>query len=223
MNKSYFITGNDTNVGKTWVTITLMHYFKQQGLSVVGMKPVATGCDLIAGRRQNTDALLMQQYASIPLAYEQINPHAYELPVSPHLADSQNPVDLNNLLVQFNALQKLADIVVVEGAGGWYTPVNATQDMSDLAKLLAIPVILVVAIRLGCINQAKLTYQAIVQSGAVCQGWIGVCVEPEMLMQDENIASINTALKLPLLGILPYQFKADFNVLAKKIKNIEPF
>ena len=157
MQQGYFITGTDTNVGKTWATIALMRYFKNQGKSVAGMKPVASGCFMQNGQLKNEDALLIQQNASLPIDYDLINPYAYEMPVSPHIAGINNPAQLDVLTAKFDILQTLADIVVVEGAGGWYSPINQQQANSDLAKALMLPVIMVVAVRLGCINQARLT------------------------------------------------------------------
>jgi len=217
MEQGYFITGTDTNAGKTWATIALMRYFKQQGKSVAGMKPVASGCFMQDGQLKNDDALLIQENASIKINYDLINPYAYELPVSPHIAGINNPVKLATVVERFNALKELAEIVLVEGAGGWYAPLNDSEDISDLAKSLAIPVILVVAIRLGCINHAKLTWQAIQHSGITCAGWIAVCVDPDMLKLDKNICTIKTALNVPLLGVLPYLVSADFDLLAGQL------
>lgn len=217
MEKGYFITGTDTNVGKTWATITLMHYFKQQDKSVVGMKPVASGCFMRGGQLKNEDALLIQENASSKIAYDLINPYAYELPVSPHIAGINNPVKLATIVTSFNVLKELAEIVLIEGAGGWYTPLNDHEDISDLAKALALPVIIVVAIRLGCINHAKLTWQAIQQSGIPCGGWIAMCVDPDMQKTNENIQTIITALNAPLLGVLPYLASTDFDLLAGKL------
>ena len=251
MERGYFITGTDTDVGKTWATIALMRYFKQQGKTVVGMKPVAAGCTFLCpatndnpvppfekggrsslglvhknncsarehqdGRLKNADALLIQENASVKLDYDLINPYAYELPVSPHIAGVDNPANLAVITERFNTLKTQAEIVVVEGAGGWYAPVNSREDISDLAKTLALPVILVVAIRLGCINHAKLTYQAIRHSGLPCAGWIAVCTNPALLYRDENIQTIKTALPAPLLGVLPFLDSADFDLLASQL------
>ena len=217
MEKGYFITGTDTNAGKTWATIALMRYFKQQGKSIVGMKPVASGCFILDGQLKNEDALLIQENASLKIDYDLINPYAYKLPVSPHIAGINNPANLTTIVERFNTLKELADIILVEGAGGWYAPLNDHEDISDLAKALALPVIIVVAIKLGCINHAKLTYEAIQRSGLPCAGWIAVCVEPDMLKPDENIQTIKTALNVPLLGVLPYVASADFDLLAGRL------
>ena len=215
--QGYFITGTDTDVGKTCATIALMRYFKRQGKTVLGMKPVASGCTLQADELKNADALLIQENASVKVDYQLINPYAYELPVSPHIAGVHNPVKLATIVERFNSLKALADVVIVEGAGGWYAPLNAQDDISDLAKVLALPVILVVGLRLGCINHAKLSYQAIQLSGIACVGWIAVCVDPDLLNRDENIQTITAALPVPLLGILPYQQALDFELLADQL------
>jgi dethiobiotin synthetase len=224
MEQGYFITGTDTNAGKTWATIALMRYFKQQGKTVAGMKPVASGCSFPCaawecqdGQLKNEDALLIQENASLKIDYDLINPYAYQLPVSPNIAGINNPVKLATIVESFNALKELAEIILVEGAGGWYAPLNDHEDISDLAKVLALPVIIVVAIRLGCINHAKLTWQAIQYSGIPCAGWIAVCVDPDMPKPDENIQTIKTALNVPLLGVLPYVASADFDLLAGKL------
>ncbi len=214
MSLGYFITGTDTNAGKTWATIALMRYFKKLGKVVVGMKPVAAGCEL---NNRNEDALLIQANASVHVPYELINSYAYEQPVSPHIAGINNPVEFSKIIDCYAALKEMADVVIVEGAGGWYAPLNAQQDISDLAKSLGLPVILVVGIKLGCINHAKLTYQAIKQSGLVCAGWLAVCVDADMLNTGENIDTIKHLLSAPLLGVLPHTPKTDFDLLAEQI------
>jgi len=218
--QGYFITGTDTDVGKTCATIALMRYFKRQGKTVLGMKPVASGCTLHAGELKNADALLIQENASIVLDYQLINPYAYQLPVSPHIAGVDNPVKLETIVERYNSLKALADIVIVEGAGGWYAPLNAQDGISDLANTLALPVILVVGLRLGCINHAKLSYQAIPLSGLVCAGWIAVSVDPDLLYRDENIQAITDALPVPLIGVLPYQKQLDYDLLADQLKRL---
>lgn len=220
MESGYFITGTDTNVGKTWATIALMRYFKNQGKSVVGMKPVASGCFVQDGQLKNDDALLIQENASLPVDYDLINPYAYPLPVSPHIAGADNPVKLDRLAAEFEILKNLADIVIVEGAGGWRTPLNEREAISDLAILLGLPVIMVVAIRLGCINHARLTYQAIKQSGVNCAGWIAVCTDPDLLSRDQNIQTVKNGVDAPLLGVLPYRDAADFGFFSEQLRNM---
>lgn len=215
---TYFITGTDTEVGKTWATVALMQAFKQQGKSVIGMKPVAAGCN---EQQQNEDALLLQQHASVAVDYALINPYAYQEAVSPHIAGVDNPVVLNKVEDALRLLQAQADTVFVEGAGGWYAPINDQQAISDMAVYLNLPVILVVAIRLGCINHARLTDEAIRASGLKCVGWIANCTDDAMLRRAENIATLEKLLHTPLLGVLPYQEQADLSALAEKLHHAD--
>jgi len=218
MSKAYFITGTDTGVGKTWASVALMRYFQNKGKSAIGMKPVAAGCEWLDGQLKNEDALLMQQHASVDLDYNEINPFAYEEAVSPHLAaDDRHPVQLDGIVQAFNQIKNKSDVIVVEGAGGWFAPLNHEQDIADLAVALKIPVILVVAIRLGCINHARLTFQAVQAANVECAGWIAMCVDPDMQKQAENIATIKNKLTIPLLGALPYMDVVDFDHLAENI------
>jgi dethiobiotin synthetase len=203
MKKSYFVTGTDTNVGKTWATLALMTHFQQQNLSVVGMKPVASGCKKINGAWQNDDALVIQKHSSLSLNYSLINPYAYELPISPHLAGKDNPVDLETIFINFQTLQNLADIVIVEGAGGWYAPLNENETIANLAKMLNVPIILVVSIKLGCINHAQLTFEAIKNANLNCVGWVAVCNDVNFDV-DATIESLKSRLFTPLIGVLPY-------------------
>lgn len=218
MKRGYFVTGTDTNVGKTWATIALMRYFKSRGFTVLGMKPVASGCRMQDGRLKNEDALLIQENGSLPVDYQLINPYAYEAPVSPHIAGIGNPAEFEVLAAKFKLLKTQAEVVFVEGAGGWYSPLNERQANSDLAMALGLPVIMVVAIRLGCINHARLTYQAIQQAGVDCAGWIAVYTSPDVLNGDENIEAVKASLDAPLLGVLPYRVVADFDFFSERLE-----
>ncbi|MEQ1485294.1 dethiobiotin synthase [Methyloglobulus sp.] len=215
MEQGYFITGTDTNVGKTWATVALMHYFRSQGKSVIGMKPVASGCSVRDGVLVNDDALLLQENASLKLDYGLINPYAFTLPVSPHIAGKANPVKLDVIVGLFNSIKEQAQVVLVEGAGGWYSPLNENQDNSDLALALTLPVVMVVAVKLGCINHAKLTYQAIKSCGVSCAGWVAVCVNSNELYVEDNISTVKKRLDVPLLGVLPHTNVPDFEELAR--------
>jgi dethiobiotin synthetase len=223
MEKGYFITGTDTNVGKTWATVTLMEYFKSQGETVIGFKPVASGCQFMNGRWVNEDALLLQKHASFKLDYDTINPYAFELPVSPHIAGKHNPVNLDVVAEKIAVVKNAAKVILVEGAGGWYSPINDKEQNSHLAQILGLPVIMVVGIKLGCINHALLTYHALLEDGIHCLGWIAVCTERNILMTEQIITSVSDRLDVPLLGILPYFPSADFNLLAKNITSLKKF
>lgn len=218
MKRTYFITGTDTNVGKTWATLALMNHFKQQNLSVLGMKPVASGCEKIGDEWKNDDALAIQKNGSFVVDYEIINPFAYELPISPHLAGKENPANFDTILANFQTLQKLADVVIVEGAGGWYAPLTENETIADLAKLLDLPIILVVGIRLGCINHALLTAQVIQNAGLNCVGWLAVCNDTNFECVDLTIESLKERLEIPLLAIFPYSTEIERNkVIISKI------
>ncbi len=217
MKKNFFITGTDTGVGKTCATVALMHYFRQQGQTVLGMKPVAAGCEWLDGQFKNEDALLLQSHASVQLPYTDINPYAFELPVSPHLAAKDNPVKIEKIVENFIAISNKADVVLVEGAGGWFAPLNTEQDIADLAQALNIPIILVIGIKLGCINHAKLTFQAINATHLPCHGWLAVCNDADMQCIVENIETIKKMASAPLLGVLPYMKKIDYKKLASEI------
>ena len=220
MTGGFFITGTDTGVGKTWTTVALMRHLQHQGSSVLGMKSVAAGCTLNDGQWQSADARLLQENGSLAVDYRIINPYALKAPVSPHIAAAEMDctVRLEEILRNYYHLRSLADIVLVEGAGGWYAPLNEHQDIADLAAALELPVILVVAIRLGCINHARLSHQAILASGQFCAGWIAVCSEQNMLAREQNIKTIRHALDAPMLGILPYTHYPDFNFLSKHLQ-----
>lgn len=217
MKKGFFVTGTDTDVGKTWVTLALMHFFKMRGDKVAGMKPIAAGCEWQDGQLKNEDALLIQKNASMVLGYELINPYAYEMPVSPHLAGIHHPVKLDVILNRFEQIKEQADVILVEGAGGWLAPINDQQNIADLSEAIDLPVIVVVAIRLGCINHAMLTIQAIQSANIECAGWIAVCIDPKMLMQLENINTLEKNISAPLLGVLPFMDQLDHKLLASNI------
>jgi len=209
--RGLFITGTDTSVGKTRVTLALMGWLKNLGLTVVGMKPVATGCFIDDGLLCNEDALLLQKNSSVRVPYEKINPYAFELPVSPHIAAraAGRTIDLATIVRQYRELERLADCVLVEGVGGWEVPLDERRKVSDLARALGLPVILVVGLRLGCLNHAFLTYAALARGGVECLGWIANQPGAEFAFLDENIKSLEAELPVPCLGILPYGYREE--------------
>lgn len=219
MTQGYFITGTDTGIGKTWSTVALMQYFKNQGKTVIGMKPVAAGCELLDGLMRNEDALILQEHASIAIAYQAVNPYALTLPVSPHIAARQEGVEisLDVIVDQYAQLKNQVDVILVEGAGGWMVPLSADLDISDLAQCIGLPVIIVVGMRLGCINQARLTFAAIEQSAVQCRGWIASCVERDMPLLDENIQTLRQSTKLPLLAVFPYLDTLNSEYLSQRV------
>ncbi len=219
MHKGFFITGTDTDIGKTWVSVALMRFLKSQGYSVAGMKPVSAGCKWQDGGWQNEDALMLQANSTIKLPYSLVNPYAFELPVSPHLAADGVMIEESVLLQAFSEIKKQTELVCVEGAGGWLVPITMQYDMADLARAMGLPVILVVGIKLGCLNHARLTMQAIESADVECVGWVANCLTPDMTMMDENIATLSEKLSVPLLAVLPFMQTSDFDVLAESFSN----
>ena len=202
----YFITGTDTGVGKTVVTLGLMQYLQQQGVTVAAMKPVAAGCEQTAAVLRNDDAVQLMQQSSISLDYDQVNPYAFEPAIAPHIAASQCGVRIEpeRILRTYSELTDLVDCVLVEGAGGWLVPLNDSATMADLAVQLGLNTILVVGIRLGCLNHALLSAAAIQSSGLKFAGWVANCLPSTRAgAVDENINSLKSRISAPLLGIVP--------------------
>jgi dethiobiotin synthetase len=201
---SIFITGTDTDAGKTVVSVGFIELFKQNGLRVSGMKPIASGCDITVDGLRNDDALKHQKASNVKVAYERLNPYAFRPAIAPHIAAEHESVmiDLSVIKHQFDDIQSQVDSVVVEGAGGWLVPINSTQTMADLAGLLNVPIVLVVGIKLGCINHALLTVNAILQSGCQLLGWVANCPDNNA-QQDAIIATLTTRIGAPCLGVVP--------------------
>ena len=215
MSLSIFITGTDTGIGKTYVSCELLRKFQQQGYTTLALKPLASGCRKTPTGLLNEDAEALQSLSSIKLPYSQVNPFAFEAPIAPHLAARQQQLSLSaKALADSCQNTQLADFTLIEGVGGWQVPLNANETMADFARLLAIPVVLVVGMRLGCLNHALLTASNIQAHGCNLLGWIANCIDRDMLMLEENIESLKQRIKAPLLGISPYQGKlnlaADF-------------
>jgi dethiobiotin synthetase len=207
MAQGYFVTGTDTGVGKTTVSCALLRAFAAQGKRVIGMKPVVAGSE--NGKWPDVEQLIAA--SNISAAREHVNPYAFDPPISPHIAAQQAGIEIDLAVIQhaYQALSNQADIVIVEGAGGFLVPVNQTQNGEDLARALNLPVILVVGMRLGCLNHAMLTAQAIRVAGLPLAGWIANCVDPQMRVLEENIATLEQRLACPLLGVLPFDLEMN--------------
>lgn len=218
MASGFFITGTDTNVGKTWASVALMRALQKQGKVVVGMKPVAAGCEWDQGGWKNQDALYLQKYASKAVDYRHVNPYAFEHPVSPHIACGDVDVRLDLIQREFEHLQRVSECVVVEGAGGWFSPLGCDLNNADLAKALRLPVILVVGMRLGCINHALLASLAIRQARLSFAGWLAVQIDGDMQGLQANLDYLLDRMMAPCLGVLPHLVKPDFDLLANCVK-----
>lgn len=204
--RGYFIAGTDTGVGKTLATCVLLARARADGHRAVGMKPVAAGCAMTPEGPRNEDALALMRYAGVAADYATVNPIALPDPLSPHLAAARAGVaiDLAPVLAAHRRLASMADRVLVEGAGGWLAPLSDTLAMNDLARRLGLPVLLVVGLRLGCLNHAQLTARAIAADGLRLAGWIGSRIDPDMACVAENIETLRRRLPAPCLGVLPW-------------------
>lgn len=206
MVQRFFVTGTDTEIGKTTIAAGLLHAARQQGLSTAAVKPVAAGCDNTAEGLRNEDALALQAECAPPLDYPLINPVALAPPIAPHLAAREAGVELEvGVLAEacLKVFQRAADLTLVEGAGGWRVPLNDEQTLADLAVALKMPVIMVVGLRLGCINHALLTAEAIAADGLQLAGWVANQVDEHMDRQQPNLETLKTLLKAPCLGVVP--------------------
>ena len=211
MTRGVFVTGTDTGIGKTLVSASLLAALHAGGQRAVGMKPVASGCASTPHGLRNDDALtLLTQSCGSP-DYALINPFALKEPIAPHLAarDAGIAITLDAIDAAFATLSTNTDCVVVEGVGGWSVPLSDTLMQRDLVKSLKLPVLLVVGVRLGCINHALLSERAIDADGCELIGWIGNCVDQDMLRVDENIATLRERLSAPCLGLLPFAMDRD--------------
>lgn len=216
----FFLTGTDTDCGKTFISAALLQAAAAQGFTTLGLKPVAAGCQLTADGLRNDDALILQANSSLPLSYAEVNPVALPMPCSPHIAAAAAGVRVSiDQLVGYcrGALGHRADFALIEGAGGWRVPLNEREALSALPKALATPVILVVGVRLGAINMALLTVEAILRDGLTIAGWVANCVQPEMLAVEENIATLQRLLPAPCLGVIPWQPGATPPQIAKQL------
>ena len=206
MSKGFFITGTDTGIGKTTVTLALLRALKQQGYTVAGMKPVSAGCRKTPQGLRNDDAEQLQRESSIEIPYDTINPFAYDPPIAPHIAAAQSgrPIDIAQVTAAYQRIAAQVDVVLVEGAGGWAVPINDWLSMADVAKALNLPVVLVSGIRLGCLNHTLLTHAAIEASGCACAGWIANHLCPPDSVTESNVRYLRQALPIAYLGAIAF-------------------
>ena len=211
-----FVTGTDTEIGKTAASTALLHALRRRGLRAVGMKPVASGSHDPGQGLRNDDALALQAASLQVPDYADLNPYALRQPLAPELAAAEDGVhiELAPIVAAFERLRAQADVVVVEGVGGWLAPLSAQLDQRDLVRALRLPVVLVVGMRLGCVNHARLTAQSLQASGVDCVGWIGNHIDPSMQRQDENFATLQQRLPMPCWGRLPHLPEAGGEALS---------
>ncbi len=206
MTAGFFITGTDTGCGKTEVTLGLMYKLQQAGFNVQGLKPVAAGAEQTPQGLCNEDALRIQQQCSLEIPYQQVNPFVYAPPIAPHLAaeEAGRDIDIAVIMSAFWQLVGKSDQVIVEGAGGWRVPIGGDMTLADLAVMLNLPVILVVGMKLGCINHAILTAESIRQAGLTLHGWVANQIDPDMQAREGNLKTLRQWLPAPCLGEIPY-------------------
>lgn len=211
MQTNLFITGTDTEIGKTFVACALLEALKGQGVKAVGYKPVAAGVALINGRYINEDADRLQHAGSPGFSIEEINPVCLTSPIAPHLAAEEQGTMINRatLLRGYEHIAARAERVIVEGVGGFRVPLGDSYDTAMLAQDLGLPVVLVVGLRLGCINHALLTAEAVVARGLSLYGWIGNTVSPRMSAMEGNLRALTQRIAAPCLGVIPHMEQPD--------------
>ena len=220
MTRGCFVTGTDTEIGKTLISSALIHVFRKKGMTAIGMKPVAAGTTERHGRLINDDVEALVAASSVKADRNLVNPYLFNDPIAPHIAaaDEKRTIDHGHIIDCYQQLAAIADMVVVEGVGGFRVPLGNRFDTADLACRLALPVVMVVGMRLGCINHALLTAEAIQSRDLVCIGWVANQVDPEMQRQAENIAALESLLDIPRLGTVEYLFPPDPIAAASRLR-----
>jgi dethiobiotin synthetase len=209
--RNLFVTGTDTGVGKTLVSAALLRSFRQRGLRVAGMKPVASGCERTPDGLRNDDARMLQAEATGTHPYAAVNPFAYEPAIAPHVAAAEAgiPIDLQTIETSYRLLAADSELVIVEGAGGWLVPLAGRSTLAELAARLELDVVLVVGLRLGCLNHAFLTAEAIAARGLRLAGWVANTIDPQYERLAANLATLDEYLPAPRLGLVPHGAPGD--------------
>ncbi|MCQ3828584.1 dethiobiotin synthase [Microbulbifer elongatus] len=216
MTRTFFVTGTNTEVGKTYTTAALLQAAKEQGLKTAAVKPVASGCEQTPAGLRNSDALTLMEAMTEEMPYEQVNPIALEPAIAPHIAamEAGRRLDPSRLVgICRGVMSNKSDLVLIEGAGGWRVPLAPRQFLSDLPRALELPVIMVVSMELGCINHALLTAEAIHRDGLKLAGWVANFVrtpKAEMPRADENLMTLRAILPAPCLGELDFDASGDY-------------
>jgi dethiobiotin synthetase len=214
-----FVTGTDTGVGKTRVAVALCRAFAARGARVAAMKPVASGCGATAAGLRNADALALQAAITVRASYADLNPYAFAPPIAPHLAarEAGTVIDFEVLDRAYERLCLQSDVLIVEGAGGWRVPLDAERDFADLAARWELQVVVVVGLRLGCLNHALLTTEAIERRGLPVYGWVANAVDPDFERAADNIATLRARFSAPCLAVLGFAPDADREAVARAL------
>ncbi|WP_396588852.1 dethiobiotin synthase [Bermanella sp. R86510] len=220
--QQFFIAGTDTDAGKTLVASGLLNKAKQQGLKTLGLKPVAAGCEQTEAGLRNSDALALIEQSTEKLMYEQVNPIALEPAIAPHIAAQLNrkPLGAERItgLLRGVLMINRADFTLIEGAGGYRVPLNPRETLADTVQELKLPVILVVGMKLGCLNHALLTVEAIERDGLKLAGWIANQIDPQMEAYEENLNTLHAMIQAPCLGTVPYITSPSAETVASHLK-----
>ena len=214
-SKTFFITGTDTDAGKTFAACALLQAANKRGLTTAAVKPIAAGGIPVDGDMENLhndDALLLQKLCTVSLRYEEVNPLCLEQAIAPHIAAQQQGVKIQAQALANHCktiMDKNADLMLIEGAGGWVVPLNPSEFVGDIVKILKIPVILVVGMKLGCLNHALLTVKAIQEEGLVLHGWIANQLDPEMPVFKENLDTLQKKITAPLIATIPWAYDIE--------------
>lgn len=216
MTRAYFITGTDTDIGKTQATCALLAHAAQDGLRAIGLKPVAAGTDADG---ENEDVRRLMAASNVALDARTVNPWLLTNPLSPHIAARRAGVEItvDPIIDSFRTAMSDADLVLVEGVGGLYAPLSDALSQPDLIRALDLPVILVIGLRLGCLNHALLTLEALRQEGCRLSGWVGNRIDPAFAAPEDNIATLQERMNAPCLGILPFAPAASPAQLASAV------
>lgn len=215
-----FVTGTDTEIGKTVVASGLVRAGANEGLKSVGLKPVAAGCGFQDGKLVNDDALQLIKSSNVELSYDIVNPIALEPAIAPHIAAVEANCDISVAVLKLHYERNLPDdldLVIYEGAGGWFVPLNGFETFQDFAVAMQLNVLLVVGMKLGCINHALLTVKAVESSGLNLAGWVANFAEPEMPVAKENLETLMNRIDAPLLGVVPHLPEPNADNVASKL------
>jgi dethiobiotin synthetase len=209
--RGVFVTGTDTDCGKTEICLAVMSAMQEHGLQVLGMKPVASGCERTRRGARSDDARRLRAQGSAEIAYEAVNPYAFEPPIAPHIAAGQSgsEIELSVICSAAQALAAQCDFLVIEGVGGWRVPLGPALFVSDLPRALDLPVLLVCGLKLGCINHTLLTAESIRATGSRLIGWVANQVDPNMAARQENLATLAALIGAPCLGVIPWLTSPD--------------
>ncbi len=219
-NHCIFVTGTDTEVGKTYVSTGLLRGLNAFHYATIGLKPISAGCDRYG---HNDDALQLQKAASIKLPYDEVNPFAYARPTSPNIAAQLDNQYLNARSIYQHLIGHEADVIIIEGAGGWHVPINDNETLADTIKPLDPAIILVVGLRLGCLNHAILTQESILRNGLNILGWVGNTLDAKMPYLEEYIQSLHDFMGSPCLGILDRESSPELTMDFQRIKSSVDF